>query len=344
MTYEVTIGIPVYQIEKFIRRAMEAVLAQTFQSIEFLVIDDCGTDRSIAIVTEYQQTHPRGKDIRIVRQPHNMGLGMGRNRMIDEAKGRYLYFMDGDDAIAPNTIELLYNAAQRYQAELVYGSFERIEQLGSEEKHLPTHYPSRQFLKENEYALWVYRKYEGIQAMVWNILFDIDVYRKNGLRHQPITYWEDFTFTMDLPTYVTRVVLLPDITYYYYCREGSASNFQKRSHIEKGEIETTVNAMMAVKGNSQRIKQKPYFPLRMLKVMTTCFYIVCNILHNAAIVSPPFSNSELRHIMQSPITLCDVLRFRMARLQNLVLYIMGALPPSLSVWLMRQIGRKKGQI
>ena len=61
MGYEVTIGIPVYNVEKYIRLTMDSALAQTFESIEFLVLDDCGSDSSMDIVREYQQTHPRGK-------------------------------------------------------------------------------------------------------------------------------------------------------------------------------------------------------------------------------------------------------------------------------------------
>ena len=71
MQYEVTIGIPVYNVEKYIRQTMNSVLAQTFNSIEFLICDDCGTDSSIDIIKEYQRSHPRGVDIRIVRQPQN---------------------------------------------------------------------------------------------------------------------------------------------------------------------------------------------------------------------------------------------------------------------------------
>ena len=67
MPYEVTIGIPVYNVEKYIRQTLESALAQTFPSIEFLICDDCGTDSSITIVEEYQLRHPRGKDIRILK-------------------------------------------------------------------------------------------------------------------------------------------------------------------------------------------------------------------------------------------------------------------------------------
>lgn len=61
MSYEVTIGIPVYNAEKYIRRTMDSALAQTFASIEFLILDDGCTDLSIAIVKEYQQTNLAAK-------------------------------------------------------------------------------------------------------------------------------------------------------------------------------------------------------------------------------------------------------------------------------------------
>ena len=134
MEYEVTIGIPVYNVARHIRMMLDSAMTQTFPSIEFLICDDCGTDGSIDIVREYQQTHPRGKNIRILHQPHNMGIGEARNRMMDEAKGRYFYSLDADDSIEPVTIELLYNTAQEHQAEIVYGSYYRVYMFDSYEK------------------------------------------------------------------------------------------------------------------------------------------------------------------------------------------------------------------
>lgn len=65
--YEVTIGFPVYNVEKYLRKTMESALSQIFESIEYLICDDFGTDSSI--LEEYQQKHQRGKDIHIVHQP-----------------------------------------------------------------------------------------------------------------------------------------------------------------------------------------------------------------------------------------------------------------------------------
>ena len=342
MAYEVTIGIPVYNVEKYIRLTMDSALAQTFDNIEFLVLDDCGTDGSMDIIREYQRQHPRGKDIRIVRQPQNGGLGRARNRIIDEARGKYLFYLDADDAITPNAIELLYRQAEQYDADMVYGSYERIEEFDKDVKRISTPYPRLVFLNENEFADYVYSDYGFLQASTWNFLIKKEIYLKNNIRYKAINYWEDFTITIDLPTYVTKVVMLPDITYFYYCRYGSLSNFQSRECIEKSEIQKTIDAMAEVKENSRRIVSKPYFHKWMCKVMMTHFYMACTILKEEKITVPPFTKREIRDVMRSPLTLSQTLRLKGWRLKSLALWLLGALPPSLSVALIWILGKSKG--
>lgn len=344
MAYEVTIGIPVYNVEKYIRSSLDSALAQTFESIEFLILDDCGTDKSIDIVKEYQQMHPRGRDIRIVRQPNNMGIGETRNRIIDETRSPYLYLLDSDDDITPNTIELLYRNAKEYDADIVYGSYERIELFDEQMKRTVYRYPSTFFLKEHEFSDYVYTKFDNLQATTWNFLIKINVLRKNNLRFESIRYWEDFTFTMDLPTFITRAVLLHDITYFYYCRYGSLSNFQERSYIDKSEIMATVRVMNEVKAKSDRLRNKPYFHKRMMKVMKTLLYMACTILKDEKVISPSFSNREIRDLMHSPLSLFDILKMNGWRVRNLTLYLLGVLPPAVSVSLIRRFGKKKGII
>lgn len=337
MEYEVTIGIPVYNVEKYFRESLESALAQTFHSIEFLICDDCGTDSSIAIAQEYKKFHFRGKDIRIIHQTHNKGIGESRNRIIDEANGKYLYFMDADDTIEPHTIQLLYENALRYNADIVYGSYVRIEMFGEMTKYMQRQFEPMQFLNNDEFASWAYDSYDKLPAMTWNFLIDINIYRKNALHYQPINYWEDFTMTMDLPTYITRAVLLPDVTYHYFCRYDSASNFQKRECIDKQEIKKTVGAMASVKKNIERLKGKPYFHKRMLKVMKTHFFICQTIIKNRKIITPAFSNREIRDIMRSPLTLGETLLLKGWRAKNLVLYLLGVMPSCVSVLLIRII-------
>ena len=127
MSYDVTIGIPVYRVEDYIERTMTSVLMQTYPNIEFLIVDDGSDDRSIDIVNEIKATHRRGEAIRIITFPHNYGAFEARNRIIEEATGTYLYLMDADDVIESDTIETLVQKATAFKADVVFGSYEKTE-------------------------------------------------------------------------------------------------------------------------------------------------------------------------------------------------------------------------
>lgn len=343
MAYEVTIGIPVYNVENYIAQTIESVLNQSFESIEFLFCDDCGTDSSMDIICHYQQIHPRGKDIHTVCQPHNKGLGEARNRMLSVAQGQYIYFMDSDDTIAPNTIELLYEKAKQYDADIVFGSMRKVL-LYDNMKEIHIQHPYKVFLNTDEFAQYAFSEYGIMPASTCNFLIKLNVYRKNNLHYLPINYWEDFTFTMDLPAYVTRVVLLPDMTYNYLCRTDSMSNYAKREHIDKAEILATMGAVSEIKLHSYQLVDRTYFSQRMWKLMMTCFYVVCSVLRNKDIITPSFSCRELRDFMKYPIPLTTVLSFRKWRIRHIILYLLGVLPAIMSISLIKMIAKRKGLV
>lgn len=111
----VSIVIPMFNVEKYIETCIGSILAQTFKDFEIIVVDDCSTDRSCEIVSKY--TDPR---IKLVRQIKNSGENKSRNLGLKIANGKYVYFMDSDDAILPHIIETLFNAAEESQADVVY--------------------------------------------------------------------------------------------------------------------------------------------------------------------------------------------------------------------------------
>lgn len=344
MGNDVTIAIPLYRAEKYIKECLNSALAQSYPHIDFLVIDDACDDHSVDIVVQMQKEHSRGKDIRLIRHTQNVGIGETRNHLINEAKTKYLFFLDADDTISENAIQLLHDAAEKYQTDLVYGSHEQIDMTIEGHPILPTIYKPQQFLEQDEYPTYVYRKYEGIQAPIWNALINLEWFRSTGLCFLPINYWEDFALTMDLATYASRVVLLSDVTYYYYRHSGSLSNAKDLDGFCKDLIIKNIEAIEWVKGNSNRIKHKSYFPGRMVKVLMTDFYIVCNILKNKDKIQPAFSKRELRDVMKSPLTFRETISLKSRKLENLFLYMLGVLPPSISIWIITILGKQRGLI
>ena len=122
----VSVGIPVYNVELYIEKCLLSVFAQTYQNLEILIIDDCGSDSSMKIVSDLMHSHKQGNLIKVIRHQNNKGLGEARNTAIDNAKGDYIYFLDSDDFIENNTIEILLHEAEEYNADVVMASSRKI--------------------------------------------------------------------------------------------------------------------------------------------------------------------------------------------------------------------------
>lgn len=343
MSYKVTIGIPVYRAAGYIEHTMVSALNQTFPDIEFLVIDDCGIDDSIHIVEQLQSEHPRGKDIHILYNDQNLGVGVTRNRIMDEAKGRYLYFLDSDDQIEPETIQLLFDKANKYQADVVYGSLDRIDKI----ENSPTQsfvLPDMCLLTEDEMASYAFQNYDGFQISVCNCLMNLDFLRTRQLRFIDTMYWEDLAFTYEMVTKVSKAVFISNITYHYLCRSGSLSHYQDRDWLEKSEIQKNIMTIEYLKEKSKVLKEKSYLPYLCKNLEMNSFYIVCHILKYARRIKPSFTIHEMQRVLRHPFSFWEILNFRHLLLPNTILWLLGSMPIFLflpSVWL---IGKQKKAI
>lgn len=104
--YEISIIVPVYNVEKYIRRCIDSLITQTFKSIEIILIDDGSKDTSGAICDEYALKDERVKVI----HKENGGVSSARNVGLDNATGTYIMFCDPDDYVDPTWCEKLYNS------------------------------------------------------------------------------------------------------------------------------------------------------------------------------------------------------------------------------------------
>lgn len=339
MQHKVTIGIPVYNVENYIRRTMESVLLQSYPNIEFLVVDDSSDDKSLEILKSIQQTHPRGVNMRILSHERNLGVSATRNQIIDEAKGDYLYFVDSDDVIDKDTISLLMSQIEEYHADVAFGSYERIELSG--ERSL-FQYPKMVFNDTDSFANFAYQKYAGFQASACNYLVKLSLIRQKNLRFFKSDFWEDMVFTLNLVTYAQRAVLLPDITYTYLCRENSLSNSWNNSQIDKVKIIQYFKAIELFKAENDRVKLKSYYPNRCYIALMSDVYIICNVLKKWHYISPNFSKKELHAFLGHPATIGEICSFQQKRLHNVLLYLLGRMPATISVLLIRLFSNYKG--
>lgn len=343
--YKVTVGMPVYGVEKYIKKCMLSVLNQTFkEEFEILAVDDLGPDNSVEIIKELQSSHPNGWKIKILKQPKNMGCWAARNRVLEEAQGEYIFLLDSDDYISEDCIEKLYTEAVNNHAEAVYGSVKPIDEKGNykeigqdylHQPHIVFHEADGLARFANQYLHSTFRDY------IWNTLIRHDFIDKYNIRFKQAKFCDDMICSADMTPLITDAVLIPDFTYYYVIRDNSLSNYQHRKTIKLDEIKESFRVYSYLKNKCRELEDKDYFETRCTKGMILMFYTICGALKHRDQIQPSLNNSLVKDAFRHPIKLSKILRFRKYRLINLVFFVIGSLPSPIFVGVIRIIGRIK---
>ena len=117
-----SILIPVYGVEQFIERCSLSLFKQTYQNIEYIFVNDCSRDQSIAVLEEVMRAYPeRKKSVRIIDHERNKGLAASRNTGLIHSSGEFVMCVDSDDWLEPCSVELLMKQQMKKDADMVYG-------------------------------------------------------------------------------------------------------------------------------------------------------------------------------------------------------------------------------
>jgi len=270
--YKVTLAMPVYNVEQYIERALLSALNQTFESLEFIVVDDKGTDNSMDIVRKIISHHPRGKEVRIIDHVVNQGLGATRNSAIQEARGEYLYFMDSDDEITADCIQVLYEKMKEMPVDFVAGSSSTYGKKGNNIKNAL--YDNQLF--EEKYSLAMYY-FSGnpFPVQTWNKLYSLFFLRTNNISCIPYNLCEDNWFIFQVAIFSSSFRLIDSITYNYYLRDDSTvgiiKNLNQRLANEYcGILEYKKNLLI----NNKVASECPYIFDHIVLFMYNCSIVI----------------------------------------------------------------------
>ncbi|HEY9280785.1 MAG TPA: glycosyltransferase family 2 protein [Eoetvoesiella sp.] len=151
---EVSVITALYNSADFIAAAIASVQAQTLQDWEMIIVDDCSTDDSCAIVQRLADADSR---IKLIRLPQNGGAAVARNTAIRAAQGRYIAFLDSDDSWFPNKLDRQIEFMKANQYPFVFSAYERVDEAGAKLSpvHVPARVSYRQLLKTNVIGCFV---------------------------------------------------------------------------------------------------------------------------------------------------------------------------------------------
>ena len=236
MNPKVSIIVPVYNTEKYLKRCINSILVQDFTDFELILTDDGSTDSSSDICEKYVK-----EDSRVIHiKGENRGVSHARNSALNIARGKYIQFADSDDWISPNATGLLVHNAEKNDCDLMIADFyrvcgERLAQKGDlDESGVISREEFAGYMMENPADF-----YYGV---LWNKLYRRDIIEKFQIRmDESISWCEDFMFNLDYIYHAKRFMALQIPIYYYVKRKGSlagqCTNFSKTMKMKMNVFE-----------------------------------------------------------------------------------------------------------
>lgn len=235
MKPEISVIMPVYGVEKYVARAIESMIRQTFENFEYIIVDDGSPDKSAEIVMRYALLDPR---IRLIRQ-RNAGAPAARNRAMKEARGKYVCFMDSDDWAEPNMLMEMYELAEKHDLQEVVAGF-YIDTYYDADRYVSAcvSQPDQIFSSRQEFRENAYRLFDcNLLYTPWNKLFRLDYLREKEIEF-PHTFWDDFPFNLRVVRDVERVGVTSQMYYHFIRARAESETARYRENMyEKREEE-----------------------------------------------------------------------------------------------------------
>lgn len=211
----ISVVMPIYNVEKHLRQAIESVLLQSFQDFELILVDDCSPDYCPNICDEYARRYEK---INVIHHEKNKGLSEARNTGIIAAKGQYIWFMDSDDYVEKDLLKCIKQSLDKNPAEVVvFGLIEDYYDQNDVLHHSQAVCPKEKYLRSAEEVRKEILNLEvqTLYGYAWNKFYSLDYIKKLGLRYETITLIEDILFNVKYCMDIQKMNIL-GITPYHY--------------------------------------------------------------------------------------------------------------------------------
>jgi len=211
---EVTIVVPVYNVEKFLRRCIDSILNQTFQDFQLVLVNDGSTDQSGQICDEYEKVSDK---ITVIHK-ENGGLSSARNAGIEVAQTPYIGFVDSDDFIEAKMYQVLHEALKVHNADIASVDYLEVAENQSIPEKVNADHISYDVYKEKETVHQLFKNHK-IHRCAWNKLYKLELFKEVRYPHGKI--FEDTFTTYKLYALANKVVATDYKGYFYMQNDAS---------------------------------------------------------------------------------------------------------------------------
>lgn len=220
---KVTVIVPVYNVENYLRQCLDSLKNQTLKEIEFIIINDCSTDGCGSICDEYAKNDKRFK---VLHNQQNIKQGLSRNKGIEIAKGEYVGFVDADDYIDYDYYEKLYNSAILKNSDIAKTESILIYKNGDQILQPELNLRIRNGVKLGKPLFLLF----GCEH--WTAIYKRELLIKNNIRYPDIRNAQDDVFLLRYTYYAKSITLISNTYYYYRQLDTSTISVRKKPYYE----------------------------------------------------------------------------------------------------------------
>lgn len=278
MNPKISIVMPVYNSEKYLREAINSLQNQTYKKFEIICVDDGSTDQSLNILKNLQSEDSR---IKIIQQ-QNLFAGVARNNGLQEATGKYIMFLDSDDVFEKNMLSYLVKKAEKNQTDIVFFGFYHFKQNIKHRSMMGIPYACKKITSAAEHKNNLFQIGQGVP---WNRFYNLEFIKKTGLQFQGLQSNNDVFFSKAVMLYANRMLFLRKrFVNYRVSNENSlqgsyklaSGNFSKCVEALFEELQKT-NLYKEYKNSFEKYVIENFFLTFKKAIDKEAFYTICEI-------------------------------------------------------------------
>lgn len=292
MKPKISIIIPIYNAEKYLKKCLDSIINQSYQNIEILCINDGSIDNSLSILKEYQK-----KDRRIILEDiPNGGVSKARNIAIKKATGNYIMFIDSDDYIEPNMVEKMLQITQKNKVDVVRctnfledekGKIHKIEDYLIKNESLTSMQITEQIISELINGTLL--TYSCV------LLIKKETLLKTELFNEKLKIFEDRVFYLNLFFELNKIYFLNEPLYHYVIHKNSCVNSKK---LASRHLYNTIDGWIAIRRILQKYNQETKYVLRELN--TNYLGMIMGYLYGAYKNEPHKFKETYQDMLKNP--------------------------------------------
>ena len=293
---KLTVVIPIYNVEQYIEKCLESVCEQYIDGIQVVCIDDCSTDNSYMVISSLLEKYPF---LEIYQNETNLGLAATRNLGLKKSKGKYIMFVDSDDYVANNAINILVNRFEQETVDVLFYSTQMFWDVGFvNEANLDRRIRKQEYSLNTGIGLMCdFIRNDEMFGAAWGAIYRKEYLLDNNIKFIEGILHEDIPFVFNVLLNATKADCINEIIYFYRQRNNSILNSPDYNKLIEGLVIGYMNMINCYYEYSIKNNYDTLLDNEVKKYLDTQLFLIEDRYEKLIVTGKVISNSAIDYLV-----------------------------------------------